>query len=199
MGNLCRHSDLFFNSFSEIPPTTASAPAQVHRSIISALVDCCGDRDEATRKFACFAVGNASFHSAALYQYLKPAVPLLVQALFDSEEKTRANAAGALGNFVRNSADLCGDIVAHHAPAKLLQVATNDQAINPRRIALFSLGNVCVYRVCRVSLSSLRPPLDQQLRALEASLGDSTARKYIVRLRQKLQAPANAASKQLKY
>ena len=167
---------------------------QAHCSIISALVNCCGDRDETTRKFACFAVGNASFHSAALYQHLKPAVPLLVQALFDSEEKTRANAAGAIGNFVRNSADLCGDIVAHHAPAKLLQVAMNDQSVNPRRIALFSLGNVCVYGVCRVSLSSLRPPLEQQLLTLEATLGDSTARKYIVRLRQKLQAPANATS-----
>lgn len=31
--------------------------------------------------------------------------------LADGEEKTRANAAGALGNLVRNSSQLCGEII----------------------------------------------------------------------------------------
>jgi hypothetical protein len=33
------------------------------------------------------------------------------ELLKDSEEKTRANAAGALGNFVRNSNTLCKDLI----------------------------------------------------------------------------------------
>lgn len=71
--------------------------------IINECIQSCQDTDKNTRKFACFAVGNAGFHNDKLYEYLRPVVPLLVELLKDSEEKTRANAAGALGNFVRNS------------------------------------------------------------------------------------------------
>lgn len=35
----------------------------------------------------------------------------MVRLLGDEEDKTRANAAAALGNLVRNSAALCGDLV----------------------------------------------------------------------------------------
>ena len=38
-------------------------------------------------------------------------MPPLVRLLGDEEDKTRANAAAALGNLVRNSAALCGDLV----------------------------------------------------------------------------------------
>jgi len=71
--------------------------------LINACIKCCNDSDKNTRKFACFAVGNAGFHNDKLYEYLRPVVPVLVKLLKDSEEKTRANSAGALGNFVRNS------------------------------------------------------------------------------------------------
>ena len=37
-------------------------------------------------------------------------MPPLVALLRDEEDRTRANAAGALGNLVRNSGQLCGDI-----------------------------------------------------------------------------------------
>ena len=63
------------------------------------------------RKFACFAIGNAGFHNPNLYDALRPAVGPLVVLLSDEEEKTRANAAGALGNLVRNSGQLCSEIV----------------------------------------------------------------------------------------
>lgn len=66
-------------------------------------MECCKDKDTNTRKFACFALGNAGFHNDKLYDYLRPAVATLVVLLADKEEKTRANAAGALGNFGRNS------------------------------------------------------------------------------------------------
>ena len=46
-----------------------------------------------------------------MYPELRVAVPPLVRLLGDEEDKTRANAAAALGNLVRNSAALCGDLV----------------------------------------------------------------------------------------
>ncbi len=53
----------------------------------------------------------AGFHSAALYHALRGAVKPLTELLTDDEYKTRANAAGALGNLVRNSSMLCEPIV----------------------------------------------------------------------------------------
>lgn len=38
-------------------------------------------------------------------------MPPLVELLRDGEDRTRANAAGALGNLVRNSSLLCRDII----------------------------------------------------------------------------------------
>jgi fused-like protein len=74
-----------------------------------------------------------------------------VELLRDPEEKTRANAAGALGNFVRNSEELCGDLIACGALRQLLDVVANDQgpSQSPRQVALFSIGNLCVYQRCR--------------------------------------------------
>lgn len=63
----------------------------------------------------------AGFHNASLYPALRPAVPPLVALLRDEEDRTRANAAGALGNLVRNSGMLCHDIMA----AGALQVCFN--------------------------------------------------------------------------
>jgi hypothetical protein len=57
---------------------------------------------------------HAGFHKATLYDALRPAISPLVSLLLPSsgeEDKTRANAAGALGNLVRNSSALCGDLI----------------------------------------------------------------------------------------
>ncbi|KAK3262632.1 hypothetical protein CYMTET_28523 [Cymbomonas tetramitiformis] len=67
------------------------------------LIARCEDPDRTTRKFACFAIGNAGFHNDSLYTLLRTSVAPLVRLLADAEEKTRANAAGALGNLVRAS------------------------------------------------------------------------------------------------
>jgi len=83
--------------------------------IIADCIQCCKDVDKNTRKFACFAVGNAGFHNDKLYDHLRSVVPLLVDLLKDGEEKTRANAAGALGNFVRNSNSLTKDLIKYGA------------------------------------------------------------------------------------
>ena len=61
-----------------------------------------------------------------LYENLRPVVPMLVELLKDLEEKTRANAAGALGNFVRNSNELSRDLIKHGALHQLLEVVKND-------------------------------------------------------------------------
>jgi len=138
IGNICRYSGYFYDVL-------------LRNDLINDAIQCCKDPDKNVRKFACFAVGNAGFHNDRLYEYLRPCVPLLVDLLRDSEEKTRANAAGALGNFVRNSSALTRDLIKDGALQELLNVVENDQGDtnSPRRIALFSIGNLCMYPECR--------------------------------------------------
>ena len=87
-------------------------------------------------------MGNAGFHDSSLYEALKPAIPVLVELLKDPEEKTRSNAAAALGNFVRNSAQLDLDFIQKGAIAQLLNVLKNDTLLGPKKIALMSLNNL---------------------------------------------------------
>ena len=129
-----------------------------NKNAISCLVSLCADPDPLARKFACFAVGNAAFHSDALYASLADAVGPLIVALGDSEEKTRANAAGALGNLVRNGGALSRDVAGTGGVGALLDVATWDPAAQPRRIALYSLGTCCAYTPCREALAMLEFP-----------------------------------------
>ncbi len=136
IGNMCRHSAFFYKHL-------------LQSGLIDAAIERCKDPDRNTRKFACFAVGNAGFHNDSLYESLRSCVPLLVGLLKDGEEKTRANAAGALGNFVRNSPLLCRDLIKHGALESLLGVVNSDTAVSPRRISLFSIGNLCLYQECK--------------------------------------------------
>lgn len=182
VGNLCRHSAYFYAALREgqrggtpeggeallpmRPPPRhreqQQQPAHSGRqggaedkSVVDHLVDLCADADPAARKFACFAVGNAAFHSDALYARLAPAVAPLVAALGDAEEKTRANAAGALGNLVRNGGALSASLARSGGVAILLGLAARDPAPSPRRIALFSLGTCFAYIPCREALALL--------------------------------------------
>lgn len=51
-----------------------------------------------------------------LYEELRRSIPLLAGLLLSTDEdKTKANAAGALSNLVRNSNKLCEDIVSKGA------------------------------------------------------------------------------------
>ena len=90
LGNMCRHSDYFYEVLK-------------NHGLIEALIGQLSDRNVAPRKFACFGIGNAAFHSAQLYSELAPALPKLVLILADKDEKIQANAAGAIGNLLRNS------------------------------------------------------------------------------------------------
>jgi fused-like protein len=179
IGNLCRHTGFFYDKL-------------LKNGLIDAAIDRCTDPDPNTRKFACFAVGNAGFHNENLYESLKPCVPLLVKLLQDDEEKTRANAAGALGNFVRNSNTLCKDLISHGALTQLLEVVKNDKgpSQSPRRIALFSIGNLCVYKECKEEFESMGiRKIIEPFRKPDSRAGnDPQVVKYATRIIQKLDA-----------
>ena len=128
--------------------------------------------------------------------------------LNDADPKTRANAAGALGNLARNGARLCQTLNDAGAPSALLDVvrvlpgigggesAAQDAAaeLSPVRTALFSLGNLASHAQCAAVIGTLdvRPALD----AL-APLNDETLSKYSERLLQKLasHSPAEGGGK----
>ncbi|KAL5564765.1 hypothetical protein UlMin_027929 [Ulmus minor] len=154
LGNMCRHSSYFYNSFARY-------------QIISLLIDRCSDPDKRTRKFACFAIGNAAYHNDTLYDELRRSIPQLVYLLLSAEEdKTKANAAGALSNLLRNSNKLCGDIVSKGAIQALLKLVVDcsTAALNPAKrdavndsplkIAMFSLAKMCAHPPCRQVLHS---------------------------------------------
>ena len=61
---------------------------------------------------ACWCAG---FHNSSLYEALRASLSPLVALLHDEEDKTRANAAGALGNLVRNSGLLCRHLIEANA------------------------------------------------------------------------------------
>ena len=113
---MCRHSDYFYKMLIEY-------------EIIAECIKCCQDKDSSTRKFACFALGNAAFHNDKLYVVLRPSIPYVIKLLRDNEERTRANASGALGNFARNSPYLIHDLISAGALQKLLYVATKDGSL----------------------------------------------------------------------
>lgn len=75
-------------------------------------------------------VGNAAYHNDMLYEELKRSIPQLTKILISKEEdKTKANAAGALSNLVRNSNRLCEDIIS----AGAMQVCFDMILVTERR------------------------------------------------------------------
>ena len=199
LGNMCKHSDVFYRKFACGVSPAHRQPAYLYQNsssetiddgrcdVIFRLVARCGDSDDDTRKFACFAVGNSSFYSGFLYAKLAISVPILVSLLSDEGAKTRANAAGALGNLVRNSGVLCKHLVLHRAPHELLRLAVHHNAAGARegQIALFSLGSLCVYDSCRGALTKLKPSLKPQLETFISTCENELSRKYAVRILRK--------------
>mmetsp|Transcript_35208 Transcript_35208/g.48864 ORF Transcript_35208/g.48864 Transcript_35208/m.48864 type:complete len:493 (+) Transcript_35208:442-1920(+) len=181
VGNMCRHGADFY-------------PALLQQGLLQVLIDRCCDVDRTTRKFACFAIGNAGFHNDSLYEPLRVAVAPLVALISDEEEKTRANAAGALGNLVRNSSLLCRELVTAGALESLMKTistpessstSSSGEGQSPLKIALFSLGNMCTHRECRERLLQLG--FRDMITGLSTSK-DDTVQKYVARIQSKLQA-----------
>ncbi|KAJ1255884.1 hypothetical protein BS78_K140200 [Paspalum vaginatum] len=154
IGNMCRHSSYFYSSLAA-------------NKAIQLVVDRCSDPDKRTRKFACFAVGNAAYHNDMLYEELRRSIPQLTALLLGPEEdKTKGNAAGALSNLVRNSDNLCEDIVSQGAIQALLKLVGSYSTValspsrrdalteSPLRIVLFALRKMCDHAICRNFLRS---------------------------------------------
>ena len=110
VGNLCKHSNEYHGLLKD-------------NGLLDLLANACADPDASVRKFACFAVGNAGFHNGDLYRHLQPCIAPLVDCLSDSDSKTRANAAGALGNLARNGPHLTAELIRCHVPHALLSLA----------------------------------------------------------------------------
>ena len=146
IGNMCRHSEFFYDEIKNF-------------NIAESLIKCCYDSDRNTRKFACFAIGNAAFINDKLYESFRPSIKVLVQLLKDPEDNTRANSAGALGNFVRCGDTLCDDIVKYKAHEALLELAESEEISNPQlptiKVALFALGNFCYHQSIKNELNSI--------------------------------------------
>lgn len=189
VGNLCRHSDRYYATLAAALPEKRGQYA-----LIDVLINCCADRDANTRKFASFAVGNAAFHSAALYPQLASCLAPLLAALADGDEKTRANSAGAIGNLVRNSGLLSGRMAQLGVVEKLLEVFIKDEDITTQRIALFSLGTMAVYTETRSRLvHAVSPSVNEVLeRCRDKFAGDEVITKYGARLKQKLKLPVQS-------
>ncbi|KAL7596205.1 hypothetical protein Lser_V15G31096 [Lactuca serriola] len=175
IGNMCRHSSYFYDLLAK-------------HKIISLLVDRCSDGDKRTRKFACFAIGNAAYHNEMFYEELRKCIPQLASLLMSAEEddKTKANASGALSNLVRNSNKLCQDIVSKGAMQALLKLVSDCSvvALNPTRrdaitesplkIALFSLAKMCQHPPCRQFLrsSELYPVIGRLRQSPESTIAN---------------------------
>jgi fused-like protein len=136
IGNMCRHTDFFYDEIKT-------------QGLIPPLLKCCYDNDRMTRKFACFAIGNAAFLNNKLYEYFRSIVSKMVELLADAEPNTRANSAGALGNFVRCGDNLVAEIISSKAPEGLLKLAESEEIpeqIQIIKVALFALGNFCYHK-----------------------------------------------------
>ena len=218
IGNLCRHSDKFYSSLSvqipvDPPNKLSSPPASFssyspspskknYRNVLSCLIKCCAHKDASISKFACFAVGNAAFHSSTLYPLLVHSLEPLGTALKSQDEKTRANAAGAIGNLVRNGNQLCKHIVESGVIQILLLMVRDDDSISPQRIALFSLGTLASHGICRAEMGLCKPNASELLRGLQVRLKndhqqqqqcDEALEKYAIRLKAKLKQQAPSA------
>lgn len=177
VGNLCRHTAAFYESLVEPfdlmtrqgswEPAALSLQREgtpgrskpTTTTLLSLLVSVLRDHDGTARKFASFALGNAAFHNHRLYLALKEAIPPLIDLLQREEDdkesiKARANAAGALGNFARNGGTLCEEIVQSGAMDALCATAFAEDS-GASSVALFSLGNLAAYEVCRHKIRAL--------------------------------------------
>lgn len=70
------------------------------------------------------------------------AIPTLVALLKDPDEKTRSNAAAALGNFARNSDELDQDFVSSGANYQLVNMIINDKSLSAKRVSIMAVINL---------------------------------------------------------
>ncbi|NWQ85854.1 STK36 kinase, partial [Burhinus bistriatus] len=157
LGNLLRHGHGF-------PQVLQSQPG-----LLESLLGCLVDQEESVRKAASFAVGNAAYHKFSPAGTLGRAVPWLTRLLSDAQARTRCNAALALGNLGRRSAELGDLLIESRAPHILLEVACRDPRESVREGALVALRALSQHPGIQQVLLSLRAT--EKLAALAS--GDS--------------------------
>ncbi|NXU24122.1 STK36 kinase, partial [Thalassarche chlororhynchos] len=155
LGNLLRHGHGF-------PQALQSQP-----SLLESLLGCLADPEESVRKAASFAVGNAAYHKSSPAGTLGRAVPRLMRLLSDTQARTRCNAASALGNLGRRSAELVDLLIESRAPHVLLEVACRDPWESVREGALVALRALSQHPGVQQVLLSLRAT--EKLAALASS------------------------------
>ncbi|NXX21189.1 STK36 kinase, partial [Podargus strigoides] len=161
MGNLLRHDHGF-------PQALQSQPG-----LLESLLQCLVDREESVRKAASFAVGNAAYHESSPAGTLGRAVPRLTRLLSDTQARTRCNAASALGNLGRRSAELGDLLIESRAPHVLLEVACQDPRESVREGALVALRVLSQHPRIQQVLLSLRAT--EKLAALASGDSQPTA------------------------
>ncbi|KAL8183048.1 UNVERIFIED_CONTAM: hypothetical protein K2H54_013538, partial [Gekko kuhli] len=130
MGNLLRHGQDFVRVL------------QGQAGLLECLLQRLSDEDEHVRRSASFAVGNAAYHAGLFVQPLSKAVPWVVRLLGDPVAKTRCNAASALGNLGRQSAELGNLLIESRAPDLLLDAACHDSQPAVQEAALIALRSI---------------------------------------------------------
>lgn len=126
---MCRHSGYFYKKLSQ-------------SNLLKNCISLCEDQDKTIKKFACVAIGNASFHDDTLYEQLRPAIPILVGLLKDTDEKTRSNAAAALGNLSRNSSMLDKDFINTGANYQLATMLNQDKSNAAKKVSIMAVINL---------------------------------------------------------
>jgi len=110
--------------------------------ILNQCIQLCEDQDKTVKKFACVVLGNASFHDDSLYEALRPTIPILINLIKDSEEKTRSNAAAALGNLARNSQTLDIDFIKHGVNFQLINLVLNEKSVSCKKVCVMAIMNL---------------------------------------------------------
>ncbi|NXK29237.1 STK36 kinase, partial [Arenaria interpres] len=144
LGNLLQHG----HSFPQV--------LQKQPGLLENLLGCLVDQEESVRKAASFAVGNAAYHESLPVGTLGRAVPRLTRLLRDTQARTRCNAASALGNLGRRSAELGDLLIESRAPHVLLEVACWDPRESVREGALVALRALSQHPGIQQVLLSLR-------------------------------------------
>jgi fused-like protein len=143
IGNLCRYDDAAYDALRR-------------HDVIALLSRCLLDEEPAVRQFACFAIGNAAFHSGSLYSELRatirPLVTLLIRSDVDRDAKTVSNAAGAIGNFLRSSEELLPELLAQGAVGALVDVLKVCPPGQVRQVVLFTLGSIAEHAAAKPKL-----------------------------------------------
>ncbi|KAI0226995.1 hypothetical protein LSAT2_022553 [Lamellibrachia satsuma] len=144
LGNVLKHSGTFYAVLSKCD------------KLVTDLMVCLSDEDPDVRKGASYAVGNAAYHSGALYGKLQRAIPSLISLLDDPVAKTRANAVGALGNLAIHSDQLCGSLLSAKAIHSMLEVACHDTQYGVQECALMALRSMCSQASLKKELLKLK-------------------------------------------